>query len=189
MKKRKGFISIPIAMLLSTLLCAEIPSQEIVLQYHNPVYNQVYYKFKEYHNKQLTKVIAEIEVEPIMEVSEPVPYTRIQVNSDEFNLMVRVVMSESGSEPMECKIAVAETIINRVLSPTFPNDVWSVVKSPNAYSTNDNGEPSEDCIMAVEIALSGVQYDEHLVYFRTGYYHEFAVDYKKFGRTYFSLEK
>lgn len=186
MKKRKGFISIPIAMLLSTLLCAEMPRKEIVPQYHNPIYSQVYHKFKEYHNEQITKVI--LESEPIQDILEQEPYQRIQVTNDELNLMVRVVMSESGSEPMECKIAVAETIINRVLSENFANDTFSVVHSKNAYSTSNNGEPTLDCVEAVEIALSGVQYNEHMVYFRTGYYHEFATDFIKLGRTYFSLE-
>lgn len=115
-------------------------------------------------------------------------YERINVTDEDMELIARCVMSEAGSEPFECKIAVAETIVNRTLSedPLFPDTVSDVLYQDNQYSMADNGEITEECYKAAEIALNEAYFDKEILYFRLGHYHNFATPYKKIGRTYFS---
>lgn len=112
---------------------------------------------------------------------------RRQVTDEEYQLLVRVVMSEAGGrygEPMEGKVAVVETILNRV--DMGYGSIAEVVAS--AYSTADNGAPDESCVEAVEIALTGEDdYPDNMLFFRAGTYHSFGTPYKQIGNHYFSL--
>lgn len=111
------------------------------------------------------------------------------VTDEEYNLLLRVCMSECGGkygEPLDGKIAVVETILNR--SDIFDMSIEEVVYQPNQYSVADNGEPDETVIEAVDIALSSNTYPDDMIYFRTNRYHSFGTPYKKIGSHYFSLE-
>ena len=111
------------------------------------------------------------------------------VTDEEYNLLLRVCMSECGGkygEPLEGKIAVVETILNR--SEIYGKTIEEVVYEPNQYSVSDNGEPDETVIEAVDIALSSNTYPDDMIYFRAGYYHNFGTPYRQIGNHYFSLE-
>ena len=111
------------------------------------------------------------------------------VTDEEYNLLLRVCMSECGGkygEPLEGKIAVVETILNR--SEIYGKSIEEVVYEPNQYSTSDNGEPDETVREAVDIALSSNTYPDDMIYFRAGYYHSFGTPYRQIGNHYFSLE-
>lgn len=112
-----------------------------------------------------------------------------EVTDEERELMERVVMSEGSILPIEGKQAIAQTIINRVRSNKFPNNVIEVISQPYQYSTADNGVPNTECKEAVEAALTYEAYPTDMFYFRTGHYHSFAEDYCKIGNTYFSTER
>ena len=115
-------------------------------------------------------------------------YERIDATEEDMALIARCVMSEAGSEPFECKVAVAETIVNRTLSedPTFPDTISDVVHQDNQYSLSDNGEVTQECIDAAQTALNGTSFDKEILYFRLHRYHSFAIPYMKIGKTYFS---
>lgn len=111
------------------------------------------------------------------------------VTDEEYNLLLRVCMSECGGkygEPLEGKIAVVETIINR--SEIYGKTIEEVVYEPNQYSVSDNGEPDETVEQAVDIALSSNTYPDDMIYFRAGYYHNFGTPYRQIGNHYFSLK-
>ena len=111
------------------------------------------------------------------------------VTDKEYNLLLRVCMSECGGkygEPLEGKIAVVETIINR--SEIYGKTIEEVVYEQNQYSVADNGEPDETVIEAVDIALSSNTYPDDMIYFRAGYYHNFGTPYRQIGNHYFSLK-
>ena len=115
---------------------------------------------------------------------------RITTTEEEFNLMARVVMSEAGKEgSYESKVAIATTIVNRVLSDKFPDTITEVIKQPNQYWYGNNGEPTEDCYLAVMDAIHTQEYPEDMYYLRTGHYHKWAKDYVKIDKFYFSREK
>ncbi len=108
---------------------------------------------------------------------------------EEKDLMARVVMSEGSILPLEGKQAIAQTIVNRMYSEKFPNNIEAVVTQPYQYSMADNGEPDRECYEAVEAALMYNAFPEDMYYFRTGHYHTFADDYCQIGNTYFSTER
>lgn len=102
----------------------------------------------------------------------------------EYELLCRVVMSESGCQTFDTKVAVAETILNRYFLGY--GTIEEIINQPYQYSTSDNGVPNEECILAVDQAISYATYDTDMIYFRQYYYHSFAKDYKKLDDLYFS---
>ena len=113
-----------------------------------------------------------------------------QVTPEEYNLLLRVCMSECGGrygEPLEGKIAVVETILNRC--EIYGKSIDEVVYEPYQYSTSDNGEPDETVEQAVDIALRENIYPDDMIYFRTGNYHSFGEPYQQIGNHYFSLKE
>ena len=124
------------------------------------------------------------------EVSDKMPVYTIdgisEISSDEFYEICRVVMNESGGEPYQTQVAVAETIINRVNSDKFPNTVMQVLCQPYQYSHYENGEVTDSVMEAVTQALEQHIYDTDMMYFREDYYHEFAEDYFYINNMYFS---
>lgn len=131
-------------------------------------------------------IIDPITTEEELALEEPKLYRR-EVTQEEYQLLLRVCMSETGGgkygEPMEGKVAVVETILNRV--DMGMGTIEEVVSS--AYSTANNGEPDEIVIQAVEQALTGEDdFPDNMIAFRAGNYHSFGVPYKKIGNHYFS---
>lgn len=124
------------------------------------------------------------------EVSDKIPVYTIdgisEISLDEFYEICRVVMNESGGEPYQTQVAVAETIINRVNSDKFPDTVIEVLYQPYQYSHYQNGEITDSVREAVTQALEQHIYDTDMVYFRDWYYHEFAEDYFYIENMYFS---
>ena len=113
-----------------------------------------------------------------------------KVTPEEYRLLLRVCMSECGGkygEPLEGKIAVVETILNRC--DIYGKSIDEVVYEPYQYSTSDNGEPDESVEQAVDIALRENIYPDDMIYFRTGNYHSFGTPYQKIGNHYFSLKE
>jgi hypothetical protein len=126
-------------------------------------------------------------VEPYV-VSKTTKYI-YEATDEEKELMARVVMSEGSLLPLEGKQAIAQTIINRMRSSLFPNNIEAVINQPYQYSTADNGDPDAECYEAVDAALKYEGFPIDMYYFRTGHYHTFAEDYCQIGNTYFSTER
>ncbi|ASW42201.1 cell wall hydrolase [Clostridium isatidis] len=84
---------------------------------------------------------------------------KIYLTEYDINLMAQVVYAESKGEPYEGKVAVASVILNRVLSPGFPNSIEEVVFQPNAFSCVIDGKisvtPTQECYDAVYDAIRG----------------------------------
>jgi len=114
----------------------------------------------------------------------------IDVTQEDIDLMARVVMSEASTLSLDAKQAIAQTIVNRVRTDFYDfkdqNSVSEVVYHPNAYSTQDNGEPNEDCYRAVEAALMYEGFPTDMFWFREDHYHNFGTPYCHIGTTYFS---
>lgn len=133
---------------------------------------------------ECASVTAPIELEPIIVKTEP--ELPSWVTQEDIDLMARVVMSEASILPLDGKTAVAATIINRFYSNKFPNNIEAIVTAPYQYSTQDNGDPDEECYIAVDTALRYDCYPPDMFYFRTGHYHNFGYPYCVIGNTYFS---
>lgn len=112
-----------------------------------------------------------------------------KVTQKEYNLLLRVCMSECGGkygEPLDGKIAVVETVLNR--SEIYGKSIEEVIYEPYQYSLANNGEPDETVEQAVDIALRENIYPDDMIYFRTDYYHSFGTPYQQIGNHYFSLK-
>ena len=115
-----------------------------------------------------------------------------QLTQDDIDLMARVVMSEAGGQSDECKEAVATTILNRWMSPNYPDFIPVIIE--DAYSTADNGPVTDSCYLAVYSAIAWWGSDFAVVpkciyYFRAGHYHTWALDYRQIDDLYFSAPK
>jgi hypothetical protein len=109
-------------------------------------------------------------------------------SKNDINLLARVTMSEASTQSFDVQVAVAQTIVNRLHMGIFGDTIYEIVYEPNQYSTADNGAPNKQVIDAVTEAITHPPYPPDMVYFRENYYHKWALDYKKIGVFYFSLE-
>lgn len=83
--------------------------------------------------------------------------------------MARTIYSEAGNQALEGKIAVGNVIVNRVLSPKWPNNITDVVLARNQFTGTLTHyfyeEPPESCVIAAKIALEGVEIFPGVHYF------------------------
>jgi len=95
----------------------------------------------------------------------------MQVSDNDIWLMACIIDWESGWQPYEGKLAVANIILNRVRSPRYPNTVSGVIYARNQFSgvcdSSGNisakfaqrlaaGPRTDECVRAALQALSGV---------------------------------
>lgn len=71
------------------------------------------------------------------EQSKPSP--RIPFTDDDVELLARLVSVEAWGEPYEGMVAVAAVVVNRVLSPRFPDTIRDVVFQPGQFPPARNG--------------------------------------------------
>lgn len=76
-------------------------------------------------------------------------------NASDLDLISRVVQHESGNQPLEGKIGVANCILNRVYNPAFPNSVYEVLFQKNQFPGATNATPKAESIIAAKLALDG----------------------------------
>lgn len=126
--------------------------------------------------------IVEYEVEwiPVEEVEEQSRFTQ-----EEIDLLARVVMSEASVLSIEAKQMVAETVLNRVDDQDYPDTIKGVVYQKNQFSTTDNGEPTLDCYLAVDTAITYRAFPRDLLWFCSNDAHHYGNYYCKIGNTTF----
>ncbi len=93
-------------------------------------------------------------------------------NFEDILYLGKIIMLEAGSGGINTKIAIANTIINRVESASFPNTIKDVifdtnysVQFPPAHTDRMNETPSKECIIAAKCALNGVELVGDSLYF------------------------
>ena len=74
-----------------------------------------------------TPTITPVEEQPAVGQPENGRYGQLLLTADEIETLARLVLLEAGGEPFEGQQAVAEVVLNRVLSPVYPNNVYDVV--------------------------------------------------------------
>lgn len=96
------------------------------------------------------------------------------LSEHDFQILCRIVEAEAGGEDMNGRILVANVILNRVKSSTFPNSVEGVVfqKSNGTFQFSPIRDGryqrvriSDETVEAVERALLGEDYSEGALYF------------------------
>ena len=95
--------------------------------------------------KHVEPIVTPEHVEPIVisEVVTPEPPTQVvnsnKLSQEEVDLISRVVMAEAESEPLDGKLYVIDTILNRVDSKHFPNTVHEVIYQSWQFTSMWNG--------------------------------------------------
>ena len=80
-------------------------------------------------------------------------------NSNDLNLLSRLVYGEARGEPYTGQVAVAAVVLNRVKSSSFPNTIAGVIYQSGAFDVVGDGQinltPNETAKKAAQDALNG----------------------------------
>ena len=99
----------------------------------------------------------------------PVSTRNNKVRNIDINLLARVIYAEARGEPFEGQVAVGAVLVNRVLSPKFPDDLWSVVFKRGEFCTVRDGqvwlEPNATAYRAAKLAKDGWDPTNGALYF------------------------
>ena len=80
-------------------------------------------------------------------------------NSNDVNLLARLVYGEARGEPYAGQVAVAAVVLNRVKSSSFPNTIARVIYQKGAFNVVDDGQinlsPNSTAKKAAQDALNG----------------------------------
>ncbi len=92
--------------------------------------------------------------------------------SDEVLWLARIIKAEALGEPMRGKIAVGNTVLNRVRSSDFPNTIYGVIfdkKYGVQFTPVANGTiyntPDVNSVTAAKICLEGYSLSDEILYF------------------------
>lgn len=150
--------------------------------------------------KQRNKRKNKKSVEEAMAV--PVKYDNV-ISAGDRQILYKVVSMECDTG-YEGSLAVISCMLNRLESDKYPDDLMDVVREKEQFSAYYDKksesypyidrEPSEECIQAVDDALSGKKRNlpSYILYFRSSAYKNLK-GYKKYGQigdnTYFYKEE
>ena len=80
-------------------------------------------------------------------------------NSNDLNLLSRLVYGEARGEPYTGQVAVAAVVLNRVKSSSFPNTISGVIYQNGAFDVVSDGQinltPNDTAKKAAQDALNG----------------------------------
>jgi len=76
--------------------------------------------------------------------------------------LAKITWIESGYQPFEVKLGVANTVVNRMRSDSLPSTIKEVIldtrhgiQFPPAHTERINETPSKECVIAAKCALNG----------------------------------
>lgn len=81
-----------------------------------------------------TPTITPVEEQPVVGQPENGRYGSLLLTADEIETIARLVKLEAGGESIEGQQAVAEVVLNRVLSPIYPGNVYDVVYQSGQFT-------------------------------------------------------
>ena len=112
----------------------------------------------------------------------------ISLENNDYDVLLKIVEAEAGSEDLAGKMLVANVVLNRVNSPSFPDSVTDVVYqthkgraqfSPTENGTIDTVTVSMETIYAVNRVMNGEDNSMGALYFRSvhssGTWHDRAL--------------
>ena len=110
----------------------------------------------------------------------------VSVSADDAYLMAVIVYMEAGNQSYEGKLAVANVIVNRLLSGIWGNSVSSVIYAPGQFYSPSSARlqrymkqgPTSSCVNAVSDALAGNNNIGDYMFFCTTW----AANYSSYSR-------
>lgn len=134
-------------------------------------------------NQKVAMTLAEIataertaKIEKTHVKSIPVTYRDpISITDEDLRVFALVVAAEAYWEPYDGKLAVANVILNRLISGKYGDTVYDVVTAPGQFSGYNHidkftGYDLSDCYAACREALSGKNNIGDYVFFHADYY-------------------
>lgn len=91
-------------------------------------------------------------------------------------LLANLIYCEAGNQPYEGQVAVGAVVMNRVLSPVFPNTILEVIYQPRQFSpvasqrlalALSNDLATQACYNAADAAMTGASPVGNYLFFRT----------------------
>ena len=67
--------------------------------------------------------------------AKPLKYTK-----EDLQILSAIIYAEAGNEPTKGQLAVAQVVVNRMLSKKYPNTIKAVVKQKGQFSVVKNGK-------------------------------------------------
>ncbi|MGM9548793.1 MAG: cell wall hydrolase [Faecousia sp.] len=127
---------------------------------------------------------SEMPEEPFIYEPEPRPsesrYPGLALTEAEINLMADLIWMEAQSEPFEGQQAVAEVILNRLVSGDFQSSIYNIIYADDQFAAVKNlylAEPTDTQYKAIERAL----YGPYVVPIDVVFYAKFAVNKNVWG--------
>lgn len=113
----------------------------------------------------------------------------VNLTNEEYELLAKCVEAEAGNQDLKGKMLVADVILNRVESSTFPDDIIAVITQRNQFSSYTDGgisraTPSLETRLAIKMELSSRE-DTDVLYFTAGGYNAYCTPAYKHGDHYF----
>lgn len=159
---KKIFSQFTLCLALSILFCSAIPANALVLESSSTTIRSL--AETKIVNNESTNIKSDEVVEVFSYGQE-----QLYITQADIDLMANLVYAESRGEPFEGKVAVASVVLNRVLSPSFPNNIKDVIFQSNAFSCVRNGQiianPDQNCYDAVFEAIKGKDPTNEALYF------------------------
>ena len=82
----------------------------------------------------------------------------IVISENDKEILARLTYLEARGEPFDGQVAVVEVVLNRILSPSFPDSVSEVIYQKNQFSPAgkiSSTTPTKTQYEAVEAAIAG----------------------------------
>lgn len=114
--------------------------------------------------------------EPVQEVAAQVSGSSFHLEEQEYQVLLKIVEAEAGGEDLAGRMLVANVVMNRVRSASFPNTVSEVVYqrsdgraqfSPISDGRIDQVQVSAETVDAVQRAMNGEDISSGALYFRS----------------------
>ena len=113
-----------------------------------------------------------------------------ELSYDSLELLACLVEAEAGNQGMAGKRLVADVVLNRVESGSFPDSIDEVVAQEGQFQVWENGRinkvsPSTETYEAVRMELAGPRLNDEVIFFRTNRFSSFGEPWEKIGDHYF----
>ena len=150
-------ISMVLAFFIAFINPVTVNAEEVVSEeYAEIIYQQFLEQFQAQYEAQLAEQIAALQ-EQSTQLYSPTDYER--------DVAARVIYAEAGNQGYYGMYLVAETIVNRVLSPLYPNTIDGVCYQPYQYTTLNRGV-TDECYQAIDEACKHL--DHPITHFCSG---------------------
>lgn len=120
-------------------------------------------------------------------IYEPAPYADemrypgVELTEAEMDLMAKLIWMEAQSEPFEGQQAIAEVILNRLVSGSFQSSVHNIIYADNQFPSVKNlylAEPTYTQYKAIDRALNG----PYVLPIDVVFYAKFSVNNRVWGK-------